>query len=93
MVVLIGLSALAAEPPGAVTPGGTQKRDIQQLAMRSQVAALMQRIKRDCGVFQLGIEAPGEDLGPVTLSFNDLRTTGSQSLRLGKNPSSIRHHL
>ena len=31
-------------------------------------------------VFQLGIYAPGQDLGPVTLRFNDLRTTGPQSL-------------
>jgi hypothetical protein len=119
MVALIGLSALAAEPPGAGAPGGTQARDMGQLATPTQVAAFIQRIKRNCYVFgedrvnsirrhdalpahwldgsdaqlerfsgtarpgefyvfQLGIYAPGQDLGPVTLRFNDLRTTGPQ---------------
>jgi len=51
MVALIGLSALAAEPPGEGTPSGAQTRDMEQLATPSQVAAFIQRIKRDFYVF------------------------------------------
>ena len=50
VIALFGAAALVSAAD-AQYPSGTQARDMEQLATPSQVAAFIQRIKRDCYVF------------------------------------------
>jgi len=51
LAVLLGGSAVAAEPPGAGIAGGAAPHDMEQVATPEQVAAFTQQVKRACYVF------------------------------------------